>query len=194
MDNKIYDYISLYSSFILALMPLLVVCHLSVYLAAITLFGFLCIALHCFFKLYGYKAVDFITKTKGLNSVNKRPPNAFNCDSLNKGGDYSNKPGFPSGHTIIATFVCFLILFEFLDKNNTLRQRNRLIPILIIVILGQILVPYARIKKSCHTITQVIGGIVLGILMAIFFKFFERKIFVKSTKYLYEKQKFLNCE
>ena len=196
--TKVYDYISLYVLFVLALLPISAIATKSTYLLFISVFAYVSMVPVIFFKNTGYKGVDYLSnlfRTDYITSstVNDRPEIASNCDTINQGGDYSDKPGFPSGHTTIATFIYVSVLLEYFDKNNSAKQRENLIPILIITLLFQVLVPYARVKKGCHTNTQVAGGIVVGALMAIFTKTFERLVLLKNDTYISDKNRFLNC-
>ena len=90
----------------------------------------------------------FITRPKGAN----------NWDILSK-NDYSNKvkpPGFPSGHMTAAAYFSTYIFYG--QKTNRLEK----LALLAIVVLTA----WARIHKGVHNIPQVLGGLILGILVA----------------------------
>lgn len=94
-----------------------------------------------------------------------RPEGACDCDYLSISGPVSeNTPGLPSGHmSTTSYFVTYYILH--ILKNN---YNKLLILPNIILLIGM---GWARIKKLCHNLTQVISGTFLGALIAyIFFK------------------------
>jgi len=94
-----------------------------------------------------------------------RPKGACDCDYLSISGPVSeNTPGLPSGHmSTTSYFVSYHILY--ILKNN---YNKLLILPNIILLIGM---GWARIKKLCHNLTQVISGTFLGALIAyIFFK------------------------
>jgi membrane-associated phospholipid phosphatase len=173
MNNySIYHYISLYQFISLLFLFIISVLYKNIY--TLSLFLFLIIVTF---------SVKFIKRSKYINSfykddINNRPSNASNCNLFNKGGDYSNKPGFPSGHTTAATFLFFIMLFEYIDSNNK-EIKNKIIPFLIITLFFQITMPIARVKLNCHTKKQVYGGIITGILFAIIYKCVDKKILSK---------------
>lgn len=84
-----------------------------------------------------------------------RPPAAQNCSILNKGGSYANKIGMPSGHMLTASFVLtFLYLMS---------------PSLFKLYFGtslMILIGLSRYYKHCHTVPQIIFGVITGALLA----------------------------
>ena len=91
------------------------------------------------------------------NPVLKRPRGAYNCGAFNNGGNSEYKPGFPSGHVALATFLTCAyghdkhILFQLLE----------------IGYIGS--VSYARMNKRCHNLLQVLGGACLGLIAYILF-------------------------
>ena len=189
--RKIYDYISLYEYVALLGLIITAVAGLNTYLASIILFQILMKIPFGLLKQGGYKPIDSIYKnlSSTKRSINKRPNDAFNCDAINQGGDYSKISGFPSGHSSVATYLFFVVLLEYTDKNTTSSQRKALIPLLSVTFLFQILVPLARYKSHCHTIPQIVGGITLGIITAIIFKYVESEFMIKNPRYLQDKEK-----
>ncbi len=103
-----------------------------------------------------------------------RPKNAYNCSILNSGGDYSNKPGFPSGHAAVSTFISITLAYFLrpLIVNPTIQT-------IIIALAGIYIIAtaVARVKKHCHTITQVIAGIIYGFAAATLFITVIKKYF-----------------
>jgi membrane-associated phospholipid phosphatase len=85
-----------------------------------------------------------------------RPQGAFNCDYLNRGGNESGNPGFPSGHVTAATYVMTSLYLYY--KTN--------IELSMVYVL---LISFARLNKRCHNIYQVIGGMMYGYSIAILF-------------------------
>ena len=121
--------------------------------------------------------------------LRERPKGARDCDLLNKGGEFDEKPGFPSGHTTTAWFLFIYTLLEFF------RLKKKGISIygsIILTGLFALLMPIARFGLKCHTIEQVIGGIVLGTLWAGVFYWFEQEILMESNRYREDKQKVIN--
>lgn len=102
---------------------------------------------------------------KSFYAFSMRPEGACDCDYLSSCGLLpENTPGLPSGHmSTTSYFVVYHILY--ILKNNY----NKLLIIPNIILL--IGMGWARIKKLCHNLTQVISGTLLGGLIAyIFFK------------------------
>lgn len=102
---------------------------------------------------------------KSFYKYSMRPEGACDCDYLSSSGPVAeNTPGLPSGHmSTTSYFVTYHILH--ILKNN---YNKLLILPNIILLIGM---GWARIKKLCHNLTQVISGTFLGALIAyIFFK------------------------
>jgi membrane-associated phospholipid phosphatase len=99
---------------------------------------------------------------KSLFKTNGRPSEATDCNILNQGGPVGGKPGFPSGHTAMAvSLFTFLFIQWYKRKTNTTKS----IPnVLIVTCLFAILVPIARVGLKCHTVEQVQGGVVFGMI------------------------------
>ena len=112
-----------------------------------------------------------------LNFLISRPKGASNTDILSRNGlKPPNSPGFPSGHMTMTTVFAVYRLIRLYRKNiNTELDifinitnllKTQLIPI--VFYLGIIaLMAAARLYKKCHTISQVIGGFLLGVIFAI---------------------------
>jgi len=80
----------------------------------------------------------------------KRPACAKNCNILNQGGDASDENGMPSGHMSMAAFLVTLLFF-----NSGLFVRS-------ISVLWLLAVGWSRYYKSCHTVAQIVGGLIYG--------------------------------
>jgi hypothetical protein len=91
------------------------------------------------------------------NPVLKRPHGAYNCGAFNNGGNSEYMPGFPSGHVALATFLACAYG----------RDKNIFLQMLGIGYIG--CVSYARMKKRCHNLLQVLGGACLGLIAYILF-------------------------
>lgn len=189
--RKVYDYISLYEYVSLLGLSISAIAGLNTYIASIILFQMLMKIPFGLLKHGGYKPIDSLYKnfSGSKKSINKRPNSATNCDAINQGGDYSKISGFPSGHSSVATYLFFVVLLEYADKTTTPEQRKSLIPLLSITFLFQILVPLARYKSHCHTIPQIVGGITLGIITALTFKYIENEFMIKNERYIKDKEK-----
>ena len=186
MNNySIYHYISLYQFLSLLFLFIISVLYKNIYTLSLFLFSIIITF-----------SVKFIKRSKHITSLyddnlNSRPSNAYNCNLFNKGGNYSNKPGFPSGHTTAATFLFFIMLFEYIDSSNK-DIKNKIIPFLIITLFFQITMPISRVKLNCHTNKQVYGGIITGILFAIIYKYIDKKVLSRMNRYNDNKKSFFN--
>lgn len=86
------------------------------------------------------------------NPICKRPAGAYNCGALNNDGIVEYAPGFPSGHMTLATFVTVSLC----SNTHVCIQ---------IASIGYLLcVAESRMKKKCHNIFQVFGGVCIGLL------------------------------
>jgi membrane-associated phospholipid phosphatase len=65
-------------------------------------------------------------------------------------------------------------------------------PNILLIVTGiiQLAMPIARVKLSCHTWNQVVGGFILGFLIAIIFYIIERTALSKIPRYVDDKRKF----
>lgn len=93
-----------------------------------------------------------------------RPKGAKGCDFLStKGFAPPFTPGFPSGHMTITAFVMVFNILLIINNRINYVQKCLIIFLNLIFI---ILMSWARHFKKCHNIFQIIGGILLGIIIA----------------------------
>jgi|LakMenEpi03Aug12_release.lakeMendotaPanAssembly.Ray.scaffolds.fasta_scaffold127778_4 membrane-associated phospholipid phosphatase len=118
-----------------------------------------------------------------------RPVEANNCNLTNTGGPVSHQNGFPSGHTMISTFVFVYSLYSFINIREETGKATW--GLLIITGIFFILMPIARVHIKCHTIPQVIGGIFFGTIWTILFILLEKYVFLKWPRYVKDKQRFV---
>ena len=85
----------------------------------------------------------------------KRPAAAYDCNAFCNDGAQGGKPGFPSTHSAITTFLA--------ARYTSKPELSQLAQYSIIVLWGLIL--YSRIAKSCHTWLQVGAGTAFGALI-----------------------------
>jgi undecaprenyl-diphosphatase len=88
-------------------------------------------------------------------------------------GGYS----FPSGHATVATLFCSLLIFAYKDhiKNVFLR-----LLFIIILSISALAISFSRVYLSVHYLSDVVVGIILGLLISslsvfIFENFFRKK-------------------
>ena len=125
---------------------------------------------------------------KYVFQTNGRPPEATNCNVLNKGGPVGGKPGFPSGHTAMAVSLFTFLLIQWYKRKTTTIPK-----VLIVTCLFAILVPIARVGLKCHTVEQVQGGVVFGILWGYLFGFIVDPMLENSlNRYKIDKEKILS--
>lgn len=86
-----------------------------------------------------------------------RPPGAHDCNLLNSGGDYDGRIGMPSGHMLTTSFV----LLSLLATSTNPHWSHSIFVITAITAMG-----WSRIVRGCHTLAQVLVGIVFGGLLA----------------------------
>lgn len=121
----------------------------------------------------------FVPFPKGIRA---RPKKASNCNALNKGGSYEDKPGFPSGHTTTAWFIFTYCVLQY-------QKHPKLFGPVWVTSLYALAVPIARIALSCHTPTQIAGGMVLGTLWAFGFVQLENRVLDKQSWYKADKER-----
>jgi membrane-associated phospholipid phosphatase len=125
-----------------------------------------------------------LLKSNIKGTLSKRPDNAKNCNMINKGGE-SKTPGFPSGHSTIASFLFFVILLEFVRVKKI--YKVNLYELLLLGLVLLLAVPYSRVKLGCHTTEQVLGGVVLGFIVFLIFVLFEKHVLLKNKRYVKDK-------
>ena len=140
----------------------------------------LTIALCMFFWLFKkpYHLIQFlITLSVGFLSVyllkiitaRLRPPEALIA---------VNGYSFPSGHATIVAIFCFLVIFAY--KNHIKNTFLKLI-FIIFFTLSALAVAFSRIYLSVHYLSDVVGGILLGLFISslsvfIFENFYEKDV------------------
>lgn len=100
-----------------------------------------------------------------IYKLSRRPDGACNCDYLSKAGKCAeNANGFPSGHMSTTTSFSVLMILFFMKRYNVsfmiLLKNNPMI-----VFISSLLVPsmaWSRYYKKCHSILQIVVGILLG--------------------------------
>lgn len=90
----------------------------------------------------------------------QRPSGACDCSWMNTGGNVAGRPGFPSGHAAIISFIVVAVILSY-------PKLKRDVAAWIIGVTIIILVDVSRIKRKCHTPLQVIAGTLLGITCAV---------------------------
>jgi membrane-associated phospholipid phosphatase len=158
MERKIYDTISLFEFVAVSGFSLFSLANKNLYVLSLVA---MLVAKQIPEKLL--KKLVF----KG-SKFNIRPSDAANCDMINKGGDASANPGFPSGHSTVALTMLTIFLFEYIRKYKKFDLSTLPIAVYILIFFA-IAVPYVRVKSKCHTLEQVMGGAVLGIAVGVFF-------------------------
>ena len=119
------------------------------------------------YMLVGLIFTDILTKMIKHATINveifKRPSGACRCNLLsNDDTDLSSKPGMPSGHlSVTSFFIVFLLLTN--DYN---------IILIIASSIFIILMSCARYFKKCHSIVQIISGLLFGGSMGKIFSIF----------------------
>lgn len=87
----------------------------------------------------------------GMEEWCARPIGARDCDTWNTNGPQGGAPGFPSGHT--ATTVAFWIGAFIIWPSAS---------VAIVGFSATMTMIWARMQKRCHTLSQTIGGAMLG--------------------------------
>lgn len=96
------------------------------------------------------KLIGFVYQPSG-----ERP---FEILGLSAGASYLNNPGFPSDHMLFVTAITLAVWFETKKKN-----------IAIILAVLSILVGIGRILALVHSPADVIGGVVIASLGAVWY-------------------------
>ena len=111
-------------------------------------------------------------------SINQRPTTAVDCGVLNKGGDASGWGGFPSGHCAGAALVATYCIHLFTTA-KTNKQKQKLSRLMILTVLFAVWMVLVRILNHCHTFTQAIAGMILGVVWGLGFVLFEKHVLMK---------------
>jgi len=83
-----------------------------------------------------------------------RPEGASDCNTFCGGGSVEGKPGFPSGH--VATVTLFVLLMGLYTQSY-----YWIAGLLWIAAMG-----WSRYEKRCHSVEQILGGVLTGALGA----------------------------
>ncbi|MCL2369795.1 MAG: phosphatase PAP2 family protein [Firmicutes bacterium] len=136
-------------------------------------------------KDVGFKAVLAIILSRVVVDLILKPifQRERPLDYITRGSGTS----FPSGHAISAT-VFFVTVIIFLLLN--VKDKRILIPTVIACVLGPIIVSFCRVYLGAHWMTDVLVGMVLGIVIVLlvhffvwpFIKFVMKKTVAKWTK------------
>jgi len=106
----------------------------------------------------------FVPYPSWFYEYTKRPIDASDCDYFSSNGFKGGDPGFPSGHMTSTSYVVMYSILYLLQKKPFFY-----IPIILLNIALLIIMGWARMVKKCHNFVQVIGGILLGSIMAHYF-------------------------
>lgn len=82
----------------------------------------------------------------------------FELLGVSAGASFLNNPGFPSDHTLFATAITCAVWYGTHNK-----------PLTVILIMLTLLVAVGRVLALVHTPLDVIGGIVIGIIGALWY-------------------------
>ncbi len=175
---QIYEIVSLYEIVVLVSLAILSLFFQNTYIVLILSMLMLKIG-----AVKGLKQIAF----KGTK-INRRPKEATNCNILNQGGSYREKPGFPSGHTTMAVSLFTFLFLQWIKQ----KKDSKYLPLAIMLTgLFAILIPIARIGMKCHTTKQVMGGVFLGMIWGgIFSEIVEPKISELSLRFFQDKEAF----
>jgi len=109
----------------------------------------LCLSLLSMDKVtYLMKRINY---PESLYKMSRRPENANKCDYLSRREYNKDSPGFPSGHMTTTTMFA---VYQMLKYPSTY---SKVLNISLIVLMA-----FARYVKQCHTVIQIVGGVVLG--------------------------------
>jgi membrane-associated phospholipid phosphatase len=122
-------------------------------------------------KLIKYASIPYLDTYKWL----QRPSGARNCSCFNTGGSVAGRPGFPSGHAAITSFIVVAVLLSY----PSLKRDTTAWVVGVIIIM---LVNISRIKKKCHTSLQVVAGTLFGITFAVALQALKAMQWMKARK------------
>jgi hypothetical protein len=95
----------------------------------------------------------------------KRPKGACDCGAFNQGGNDEGQPGMPSGHV-----ACITYFFVFLGVLRAMYGTASIYDHTLYIVIAMFLITMmslSRYHKKCHDVRQIIGGIVVGTMLAI---------------------------
>lgn len=98
-------------------------------------------------------------------SWNQRPTGACRCNLSETASDVSHRPGFPSGHATVSTFL--VVSLWYLARAPS---------VLLFGIPWVLWVATNRLQKQCHTVSQVVAGGLLGAIAGLLFKMTSRDL------------------
>lgn len=122
-----------------------------------------------------------------LSKASKRPKEAFNCNSWNKGGA-NKRSGIISGHCVSTSLLFTIVLFEVIDRKA--KKQKCPMTLLILLLILTLMMPFSRVALNCHTYTQTIVGNIVGVVLGICFVYIEKKYITNSSRYSEDKKKF----
>ena len=151
-----------------------------------TVFLFLCLAAYCrasrsIFLLALMFIENFIVIF--LKMIIQEPRPNFLCN---------NEYGFPSNHSCFFTCIAFWFILEefFITKNLQFKYKS----ILIIFYVIYPFILYSRYYLNYHSIGQIIGGVIIGIVISMMWFFFCIKYILSSENIFKEIMIKLNIE
>lgn len=117
----------------------------------------------------------FVKRKVGKYNIGKRPSKAKNCNTYNCGGTKVSG-GFPSGHMMILGILTPIILLQV--------DNPKIIRLMAFVIFTTAL---GRYYTNCHTITQILGGLIIGLIVG--YSLYNIDLYVESKWKLYKEEK-----
>jgi len=109
-----------------------------------------------------------IKRLTGHYDFGKRPDGACGCDIFCVGPNVSGRPGFPSGHATVSTFVSAVLCWWYPDAT-------------VYGVVYVLLTCIARYAKKCHSVLQLIVGVIYGLLAAYAFITIY-KVYIHGTR------------
>jgi len=176
IPEEVFVFISLYEASIYYLFTFLTIASGNIYIVFLFLFILL--------KVFPMRFIQRLTTTT-VKEYTKRPEGAMNCSLLSSGGSYESIRGFPSGQSMISSFLFFYTVLEFARiKKETGKSIGG---ILAITTIFFILVPLTRFHIRCNTVSQISAGMVMGLMWAGLFYAFEQAFLLSWDEYKRDK-------